>query len=355
MPKTLLLADDSVTIQKVVGIIFATEDYRIVAVENGDDALRRAREARPDIVLADAVMPRMNGYELCQAIKADPQLADVPVLLLAGTFEPFDEARARAARADGHIAKPFESHALLTRVRELVEGVTIEAPPQPYARSAPPAAIPQAPPPGPPRRAVPPPFAPPSRPAPRAGVAIPPAGARPGPLPVPGARGPGLRPPMPGIPRPSAGAVRPPPFPPAGTAARGASPAPRPFAPAPPRPAAPVRPPPPPEPFGFAPPLAADDDWSDVSSGEIALRPPPQAPRREAPAPAAPPPAPVAHAAPLAHAAPAADGGEAALRLALSQASREVIERIAWEVVPQLAEVIIREHVERLVNERQKR
>jgi CheY-like chemotaxis protein len=93
MPKTLLLADDSVTIQKVVGIVFATEDYRITAVDNGEDALRKAREMRPDIVLADAVMPRMNGYELCQAIKADPQLADVPVLLLAGTFEPFDEAR----------------------------------------------------------------------------------------------------------------------------------------------------------------------------------------------------------------------------------------------------------------------
>jgi CheY-like chemotaxis protein len=90
MPKTLLLADDSVTIQKVVAIVFAGEDYRITAVDNGEDALARARESRPDIVLADAVMPRMNGYELCQALKADPQLADVPVLLLTGTFEPFD-------------------------------------------------------------------------------------------------------------------------------------------------------------------------------------------------------------------------------------------------------------------------
>jgi len=354
MPKTLLLADDSVTIQKVVAIIFATEDYRITSVDNGEDALRRARETRPDIVLADAVMPRMNGYELCQAMKADPQLADVPVLILAGTFEPFDEARARAAHADGHISKPFESHALLARVRELVEGVTAEPPPQPYPRAPAPTQSPRVPPPGPPpgppRRAVPPPFAPPPRPALRAGVTIPSgAGARPGPLPVPGSRVPGLHPPMPGVPRPSAGAVRPPPFPPAGSTARAASPGPRPFAPAPPRNVAPVRPPPPPEPFGFAPPMAADDDWSDVSTGEIALRPPPQAPpqapRREAPS---------APAAPQAAVAPA-DGGEAALRLALSQASREVIERIAWEVVPQLAEVIIREHVERLVNERQKR
>ena len=334
MPKTILLADDSVTIQKVVGIVFATEDYQVTAVDNGEDALRKVREMRPDIVLADAVMPRMNGYELCQAIKADPHLADVPVLLLAGTFEPFDEARARAARADGHIAKPFESHALLSRVREVVEGVTAEPQPLPYQRAPGPPSSSPVPPPVPPRRAVPPPFAPPARPGPRAG---------PGPL--PGSRAAGLRPPMPGLPRPAGGVVRPPPLPPSGTGPRGASPAPRPFAPAAtPRPAAPARPPPPPEPFGFAQPMASDDDWSDVSTGEVALRPAPTA-RRE---PAA------AHAAAPAAAAPA-DGGEAALRLAISQASREVVERIAWEVVPQLAEVIIREHVERLVNERKKR
>jgi len=318
MPKTILLADDSVTIQKVVGIVFATEDYQVTAVDNGEDALRKVREMRPDIVLADAVMPRMNGYELCQAIKADPQLADVPVLLLAGTFEPFDEARARAARADGHIAKPFESQALLSRVREVVEGVTAEPQPQPYPRAPAPSASPPAPPPVPPRRAVPPPFAPPPRPGQRAG---------PAPLPVSGARAAGLRPPMPGVPRPGGVVVRPPPLPP--------------------RRAAPARPPPPPEPFGFALPIASDDDWSDVSAGEVVLRPAPQAAAPPAPAaahPKAPAPAPAA-----------VDGGEAALRLAISQASREVVERIAWEVVPQLAEVIIREHVERLVNERQKR
>ncbi len=335
MPKTILLADDSVTIQKVVGIVFATEDYQVTAVDNGEDALRKVREMRPDIVLADAVMPRMNGYELCQAIKADPQLADVPVLLLAGTFEPFDEARARAARADGHIAKPFESQALLSRVRQIVEGVTAEPQPQPYQRAPTPSASPPAPPPVPPRRTVPPPFAPPARPAPRAG---------PGPLPAPGIRAAGVRPPMPGMPRAPGGVVRPPPLPPPGSGPRGASPAPRPFAPAaPPRPVAPARPPPPPEPFGFALPIASDDDWSDVSTGEVTLRPAPQPSAVPAPVRA---PAPVA--------APA-DGGEAALRLAISQASREVVERIAWEVVPQLAEVIIREHVERLVNERQKR
>ena len=327
MPKNLLLADDSVTIQKVVAIVFAGEDYRITSVDNGEDAILRARETRPDIVLADAVMPRMNGYELCQVLKADPDLGEVPVLLLTGTFEPFDEARARSARADGHIAKPFDSQALLTRVRELVEGVTAEPLPLAYPRVAVPHAPAAAPlpaprmqPPSPPRRTVPPPFPPPGHPL-RAGA------ARPGVLPHTTVKAAGVRPPPPAALRTG---VAPPP----------AAAPPRPFAPAPAR--APARPPPP-EPFGMAAPVTADDDWSDVSAGASPDRAPPP---RHAPVP---PPAP----APLHGTGP--DGGEAALRLAISQASREVVEKIAWEVVPQLAEVIIREHVERLVNERQNR
>ena len=116
MPKTLLLADDSVTIQKVVGISFANEDIELVTVDNGDDAVTRAREMRPDIVLADVVMPGKNGYEVCEAIKQDPELASTPVLLLTGTFETFDEDRAEQVGADGHITKPFEAQALVDQV-----------------------------------------------------------------------------------------------------------------------------------------------------------------------------------------------------------------------------------------------
>ena len=74
MPKTLLLADDSVTIQKVVAISFASEDLTITTVDNGDDAVTRARELLPDVILADVVMPGKSGYEVCEAVKADPAL-----------------------------------------------------------------------------------------------------------------------------------------------------------------------------------------------------------------------------------------------------------------------------------------
>ena len=135
MGKTLLLADDSVTIQKVVGISFASEDISITTVDNGDDALIKAKELRPDVVLADVVMPGKSGYEVCESIKADPELCHIPVLLLTGTFEAFDDERAARIGAAGHVAKPFEAQTLVDRVKELLSGPPAAAPavPEPAA------------------------------------------------------------------------------------------------------------------------------------------------------------------------------------------------------------------------------
>jgi len=120
MSKKLLLADDSITIQKVIGITFANEDYELTVVDNGDAALEKARTLRPDLILADVFMPGKNGYELCAAIRQDPGLSHVPVLLLTGTFEPFDEGKARQAGATDWISKPFESQGLIDRVEKIL-------------------------------------------------------------------------------------------------------------------------------------------------------------------------------------------------------------------------------------------
>jgi CheY-like chemotaxis protein len=144
MAKTLLLADDSVTIQKVVGISFASEDISITTVDNGDDALIKARELRPDVVLADVVMPGKSGYEVCEAIKADPELRHIPVLLLTGTFEAFDDERAARIGAAGHVAKPFEAQTLVDRVKQLLSGAPPPAAAEPAApEAAPPVSAPE--------------------------------------------------------------------------------------------------------------------------------------------------------------------------------------------------------------------
>ena len=118
---SILLADDSITIQKVVGIIFGSDDYTLTVVDNGKSAVQKAQELQPDVLLIDALMPGMNGYEVCEAIRKDVALATKPVLLLTGSFEPFDEDKARQCGADDHIVKPFESQQIVAKVQELYQ------------------------------------------------------------------------------------------------------------------------------------------------------------------------------------------------------------------------------------------
>ncbi|MDR3579689.1 MAG: response regulator [Oryzomonas sp.] len=117
----ILLADDSITIQKVVGIIFGADEYALTIVDNGKDAFDRALEIVPDVLLIDAVMPGMSGYELCEAIRTTPTLATKPILLLTGSFEPFDENKAKNCGADDFLAKPFESQQIVAKVKALFE------------------------------------------------------------------------------------------------------------------------------------------------------------------------------------------------------------------------------------------
>ncbi len=122
MHPKLLLADDSVTIQRVIELTFADEDVQVVAVGDGQQAIDRVKSDRPDIVLADVGMPERDGYEVAAFIKGDPALAHIPVLLLTGAFEPIDEARARAVGCDGVLVKPFEPQMVISRVRDLLAG-----------------------------------------------------------------------------------------------------------------------------------------------------------------------------------------------------------------------------------------
>jgi len=116
--RTILLADDSVTIRKIVELTFGETDIRVESVGSGREALERLRDLRPDLVLADVVMPGPSGYELCRAVKQSDR--PVPVLLLTGTFEPFDAQQARECGSDGHVTKPFDSRLLVERVEQLL-------------------------------------------------------------------------------------------------------------------------------------------------------------------------------------------------------------------------------------------
>ena len=128
MSRRIFLADDSVTIQKVIELTFSDGDYEVQSVSNGDEALAALPKADPDFIILDVHMPGANGYEVCR--RAKQSNPGIPVLLLVGTFEPFDEGHARSCGADSILKKPFDSQELLERVEELL-AARQDAPPAP--------------------------------------------------------------------------------------------------------------------------------------------------------------------------------------------------------------------------------
>jgi CheY-like chemotaxis protein len=103
----ILVADDNSNIQKMVVLALKDQGIDVVAVGNGEAAVRKISDLRPDLVLADVFMPVRNGYEVCQYVKADSALSHIPVILLVGAFDPLDEQEAQRVGADGVLKKPF--------------------------------------------------------------------------------------------------------------------------------------------------------------------------------------------------------------------------------------------------------
>jgi len=103
----ILVADDNSNIQKMVGLALKDQGIDVVAVGNGEAAVRKISDIKPDLVLADVFMPVRNGYEVCRYVKEDSALSHIPVILLVGAFDPLDEQEAQRAGADGVLKKPF--------------------------------------------------------------------------------------------------------------------------------------------------------------------------------------------------------------------------------------------------------
>jgi CheY-like chemotaxis protein len=121
--RKLLLADDSLAIQKVIELTFEDEGMEVVSVGDGRQAVEKLEEVRPDIVLADVFMPVPNGYQVCEWIKRDERFRHIPVILLVGSFEPFNEAEARRVGADDYLTKPFQSiRQMVSKVGALLSG-----------------------------------------------------------------------------------------------------------------------------------------------------------------------------------------------------------------------------------------
>jgi CheY-like chemotaxis protein len=346
---TLLAVDDSRTMRKVLEITFAGEDYRTVLAESSGAALTKLAAEKPAVALVDAHLGADSGYELCQAIKR--QSPGVPVIILSSKQQPYDRARGTSVGADDFMDKPFDTQQLIDKVAAVLRRVSEAPAPPPVA--ARPAVQP------PPAAAVVQPRPPAHVPAHTLAFGAVPAAQRAGAAqrpPAPAAA-PGARPPVPSAPRrPIA------PTPVSGTPAQ-----------APQRAAAPVS-------GGTQPSMLSAGVPASRPAAAPAARPAPAAPAPAARAAAASPPAqaparpPVAGVAaaspPAAQAAARPEQAAAAVQLsgelkARLQAlgltadqisgvlalSREVVEKVVWEVVPVLAETMIEEEIKRLTRE----
>jgi len=141
----ILVADDNSNIQKMVGLALKDQGIDVVAVGNGEAAVRKIADIHPDLVLADVFMPVRNGYEVCRYVKEDPKFSHIPVILLVGAFDPLDEQEAQRSGADGVLKKPFvPPDPLISMVKSALAraGVAIgaaahaEKPPEPVRPAA---------------------------------------------------------------------------------------------------------------------------------------------------------------------------------------------------------------------------
>jgi len=134
----ILVADDNSNIQKMVGLALKDQGIDVVAVGNGEAAVRKISDIKPDLVLADVFMPVRNGYEVCKYVKEDENLKHIPVILLVGAFDPLDEQEAQRVGADGVLKKPFvPPDPLISMVKSALTRAGIAVGPPPPIEKAP--------------------------------------------------------------------------------------------------------------------------------------------------------------------------------------------------------------------------
>lgn len=123
----VLVADDSITIQKVFELAFEGEDISIIVANDGKSALSMALSQKPDMIIADVNMPEMDGFELCQAVKKNPDTNSIPVYLLSSALDDFDEDKADKVGASGRFEKPFRSEDMVQQVMDVISAPAGEA------------------------------------------------------------------------------------------------------------------------------------------------------------------------------------------------------------------------------------
>lgn len=120
MAKKILIVDDEKDLVEILTFRLEAAGYDVVSAQNGQEGLEKAKSEKPDLVLLDVMMPKMDGYQVCRALKLDGKYKKVPIIILTAKVEEGDKRTGETVGADGYITKPFDSGELLAKIKELI-------------------------------------------------------------------------------------------------------------------------------------------------------------------------------------------------------------------------------------------
>lgn len=118
--KKILIVDDEKEMADLESIRFEAHGYEVLTAYDGESGLAKARNILPDLVILDIMLPRLDGYTVCQTLKKDPQCRSIPIILVTAVDQKFDTEKVRQVGADFYFTKPYESPILLAKIKELL-------------------------------------------------------------------------------------------------------------------------------------------------------------------------------------------------------------------------------------------
>ncbi|NWG04037.1 MAG: response regulator [Syntrophaceae bacterium] len=120
-PKKILIVDDEVDLVETVRFPLEIEGYDTLVSYNGEDALNQARKEKPDLIILDLMLPKLDGYKVCRLLKFDERYKHIPILMLTAKTQEKDKILGKETGADEYITKPFEMDYLLGKVKEYLK------------------------------------------------------------------------------------------------------------------------------------------------------------------------------------------------------------------------------------------
>ncbi len=119
--KRILIVDDEEDILSILRLRLEANDYEVMSASDGQEGLNKARTGKPDLIILDLMLPKLDGYKVCRMLKFDESFKAIPIIMFTARVQKKDEELGMEMGADAYIAKPFESEVLLGKMKELLE------------------------------------------------------------------------------------------------------------------------------------------------------------------------------------------------------------------------------------------